>query len=303
MRITFARDLIEESVRLAIVRSEDRVAFERDREGCYGGDAADPEARDARFAAMFDRWFARLDLVKPLHAALAERPRIGDSVAGMRVETAMRRGDQGIELFVAPPDADLGDVERRWLVARVLATTLVDADAAMAMLRPEMLHVSDMLDPAFEYEPELPPSPAGPTHDRLLLERYSALWAASVAYRLDREGRGSVALLRSARARLEAAFPMHADSLATAFVDIVAGRPPLHTAFVTLAIEPRRSSSAPARGSRCSLCGFPTYTFAGSADVERVSANVRLDFPTWSTDEATCPQCVDLYASRLPASP
>jgi hypothetical protein len=184
----------------------------------------------------------------------------------------------------------------------MLASTLGDPDAVTTMLRPELLHVDDMLDPAFEYEPELPPSPAGPTHDRLLLERYSALWSASVAYRLDGEGRGWPALLTAANARLERAFPMHVEGAATVFADIVAGHAPRHRAFVQLATEPRGTSVGPVRGSRCALCGFPTYAFARPADIERVSTKVRKDFPAWHVDQPTCPQCVDLYDARLPAS-
>lgn len=303
MRVDFARELIEESVRLAAARSEERFAFERDREDCYESEYDDTEAREARFAAVFDRWFGRLHIADPVHMALAERPRIAESVAGMRVETATRAGDQGVELFVAPPEAGAAEAERRWLVGRILPVTLVEVAAATALLRPELLHVCDMLDPDFEYEPELPPSPAGPTHDRLLLERYGALWAASVAYRLEREGQRSATRLQDARARLVGAFPMHADDLDVVFADLLAGRRLRHGELVRIATAPRGIDAGPVRGSRCSLCGFPTYAFADAVDVAGVGEKVRVDFPMWEANAATCPQCVDLYASRLPASP
>jgi hypothetical protein len=299
MRVIFARDLIEESTRQAVAVSGQRALYDRERESCYGADADD---RDAQFARVHEHWFTRLGLAGPVHATLAERPRIASAVAVLRVETAIRPGDQGIELFVAAPDPEASDAERRWLVARIVPGVLIDAEAATAMLRPELLHIDDMLDPAFQYEPELPPSPAGPTHDRLRLERYGALWSASVAYRLDKEGRGSPALVAAAHARLERAFPMHAGAIATTFPDLLTAAPPRHGDFVAQATEPRGTPAGPVRGARCSLCGFPTYAFAKTADVVRVGATVRIDFPAWHAGEPTCPQCVDLYAARLPAS-
>jgi DNA-binding LacI/PurR family transcriptional regulator len=44
-----------------------------------------------------------------------------------------------------------------------------------------LLHIADMVDPAFGYQPAVPEVDGGPTYARLLQDRYRALWDVSVA--------------------------------------------------------------------------------------------------------------------------
>jgi hypothetical protein len=294
MRIQIDRDLVEEAVHAAMIAHPDVRAFHRDRERCYESRAED---RDARFAECFQSWFDRLGLSRSIDAAFSERRAIVEQVAQARVSATRRRKDQGVELFVAPPQAELCERDRRLLHARVLASTLADPDAALVMLRPELLHVADMLDPEFGYRPELPVAESGPTQDRMLLDRYSALWSASVVGRLIAAGLlGSQARERSA-ARLAAAFPMHAEQLEEVFGFLLEGARPPHDDLVAIALDPRalgEPSVGDGHPHRCCLCGCPTSRFEPTDRLSGIVDAIRAHVPTWSPADPVCPQCADI---------
>jgi hypothetical protein len=294
MRVHIDRDLIEETVHAAMARHPDAAAFHRERERCYEGRVED---RDARFGACFQSWFDRLGLGRAIDAALCERPAIAEQIAQARMSATRRRKDQGVELFVAPPQAALAERDRRLLHARVLASVLADPQAALAMLRPELLHVADMLDPEFGYRPELPPAQSGPTQDRMLLDRYSALWTASVVGRLVSEGLvGAHARQRSA-AQLAAVFPMHAERVEETFGFLLDGARPAHDDLVTIALDPRslaECSGGNGHPHRCSLCGCPTSRFEPAVRLSGIVDAIRAHVPTWNPADPVCPQCADL---------
>ncbi|GAF93639.1 unnamed protein product, partial [marine sediment metagenome] len=249
----------------------------------------------------------RLSLEGPLRLALDEQPLIQQHVGRCGVSHAQRARNQGAELYVAPAEAGITGRERRRLRIRLLPSTLRHGHDALRLLRYELLHVADMLDPSFAYEPELPRAEAGPTHDRLLLTRYSALWAATVTGRLVRaghlEGRERGKVLR----RFVQAFPMLAADPEPTFSRFFDCERPAHGVLVELALNPRASlrEAGPDRrdpGSRCALCEFPSYSFASPHALEAdVVEEILSDFPVWTRADPICPQCVDLYGSRKAA--
>jgi hypothetical protein len=56
------------------------------------------------------------------------------------------------------------------------------------LLRHELMHVADMLDPAFGYERSLPTSDDGPSADNIVRDRYRVLWDVTIDGRLARAG-------------------------------------------------------------------------------------------------------------------
>ncbi len=257
----------------------------------------DPEERERAFHALYRRWFGALELDRPLTEALARYPEVGRAVAACTVVPAIRRADEGAELFVRPCDARTVPEDRR-LVIRMRWETLVDSSATRALLDREMLHADDMVDPSFGYEPGLGHSPGGQTADRLLLDRYAALWGASVAGRLARQGRAPPSAREEALARFVAAFPMLADDPESSFSQFWDGRP-THREIVEFARSPRglASGSGPEPGSRCPLCAMPSYHFAERVG-SRVAEAIAFDFPDWHPVAGVCLQCAEIYRTR-----
>jgi len=287
--------LVEEAVWAAMRGRPEKKLFHAEREKAYS--TPDPEARDLAFDAIHARWFRRLGLVRPLQVALAEQATIPAAVQRCRIAAVISDKDAGAELYVKGP-------EDRSLVIRICPQTLVHRERALEFLRRELMHVADILDPSFEYEPRLPRSPSGPSHDRLLQDRYGALWRSSVDGRLVRNGRLDARVRAARLGEFCRAFSCLGEKTQDCFDRIFTGPRPLHFVFVAMAMDPevafdvRRAS--PGHGRRCPLCGFPTTYFEplpGKLPAEALQS-IRSDFPAWRIQAGLCPQCADLYRAR-----
>lgn len=177
--LEFEARLAEEAVLRVVVGQACEAEFRRERDPIY--EIADAEAREERFRDLHVAWFERLGLGAPLEQALAEQPSIEARTRGARVLGAASRRAEGADLQVERRQTPL-------LVVRLRPTTLVDAEAARRLLRRELLHVADMLDPVFGYDAAPPVSDGGPVLDGLHIERYRVLWDAWTSGRMQRRG-------------------------------------------------------------------------------------------------------------------
>jgi hypothetical protein len=224
--------LVEEAVWLAL-RDDTTDDFHAQREALY--EIEDAEDRERAFAELARDRFEGLGLRDRLEKPLAERPRIAPAVGLCTASRATSPREEGVELYVQPARS-AGPADRR-LHIRLRPETLVDARAAQSLLRNELLHVADMLDPAFGYEPFLSASDAGQTYDRLLLERYGALWSTSVTGRLVQSRMLAPAARAPALSRFARAFPGLAGTHAV-FERLFTGQRPTHAELVEFAHKP-----------------------------------------------------------------
>ncbi len=322
--IDYELELVEEAVFLALRGHPRQGGFRRQRDRAY--EVRDPEAREATFRKLHGEWFDQLGLARPIVQALEERPSIAAATQGCRVGRARAREEEGAELFVRPAAAGAGEPELRWVVVRLRPEALSLPERLVQFLRHEFLHIADMLDPHFGYEPHLPPAVAGPAHERLLQDRYRALWDATIDGRLASLGRAP-ASARAERLRdFTRAFPMLGAAAEGAFARFFDGVACTHADMVAFVTSPGGFAGAsrdarptcppgsdsappvvtgPHPGERCPLCRFPTYAFepdpAGLP--HGVLAAIGQDFPAWVPAHGLCLQCADLYRCRsLPAA-
>jgi hypothetical protein len=294
-RVEIHPRLVEESVWTALRARPERAAFHRMRAPLYAVEP--PEVRDAAFERAHLDWFRRLGLVEPVSRAVGEQSDALRSVGRFLMLPARRTRDQAAELFVA---ADGG----RTIVVAIRPEVLADARATLALLRRELLHVADMLDPEFRYEPRLPEQPAGPVHDRILQDRYRVLWSCSVEGRLAALGRIDFGAREGRLAEFRGAFPALGDSAEACFERIFSGPRPDHPGLVALAADPARAAGGPEPARRapgpCSLCGFPTHEFEpdpAALPREALEA-IQSDHTGWDPGRPVCRQCADLYRAR-----
>jgi hypothetical protein len=292
VKLDLELSLVEEAVWLAL-RDETAEEFHSQREALYEVD--DVEDRERAFSELYLAWFERRGLRRLLERVLTERPRIAAGVGLCTVSRATRPREEGAELYVQSHPRKTPGPEDRRLHIRLRPETLVDAPAARSLLRSELLHVADMLDPSFRYAPHLSPSDAGPTHDRLLLERYGALWSATVTGRLVRSGMLAPAARDPAFSRFAGAFPALAGTEA-AFERFFSEERPTHTELVQFAQAPNMRTCAQSGTWRCPLCECPVQ---GSRDVadDALATRIRRDFPNWQPDAGACLRCRELYES------
>ena len=297
--VEFHPRLVEEAVWAAIQWRRDAGVFHREREEVY--DEPDPEARERAFARLHAAWFERLGLAIPVVRAIAEQGRALDAARRVLLAPVTSEKREGAELFVAAP----GEFS---VVVTLRPGILADAEAVRDLLRPELLHVADMLDPAFAYEPRLPEQALGPAHDRRLLDRYRSLWNCSVDGRLVRIGHLDPGA-RAARLReFTGVFASLGEEAGTCFERIFSGPRPRHPELVALAADPEAGFGlrppGHAGGGRCPLCGFPTADLEPRPDLlpARVVEEIVSEFPSWGPQGGICPQCADLYRARTVAT-
>jgi hypothetical protein len=285
--------LVEEAVLRAIAGRPDERAFRRARDRLYRLPEGDP--REHAFSTLHGEWFARLGLGQPIHAALAELPLLAAHCRQCVVTAAPTRTDEGADLLVDDDGA-------RTVLMRLRPTAFLAPDALLALLRAELLHVADMLDRAFGYEPALPEVDSGPTAARLLRDRYRALWNASVAGRLAGRGVADDALVARAQRDFATAFPMLDAAAPAAFARFFTDGAPTHAELVAFAVAPRGAGVVERLmpGGRCPLCRFPTH--APEPTPENLPADLLADitarFPAWRPAHGICRQCADLYRAR-----
>ncbi len=186
-RIDYDPALLEEAVLLAVSgRSEERP-FRRERNPIY--ETRDPDRREASFRAFHRDWFLRLGLGNPVEQALNEHPILAESTRCCLVAAAPAKKDESAELFVTPPGQGLDDSERHSIMLMISATSFLNAGSLLLLLRHELLHITDMLDPAFEYTPASFLTEDGDIRNTLFQERYRAMWDATIDGLLVRTGR------------------------------------------------------------------------------------------------------------------
>ena len=298
MHLTYDPGLVDEAVLLSErTAPRDAVrAFRRERDRVY--EITDPDEREAAFEALHLRWFAGLQLPNLVESLVAERANIGEWLEEGRVLRAVTRQEEGADLV---DQVMSGEGDRRpILVLRLRPVTLFEPEALRALVRHELMHIADMLDPAFGYQRALPASDDGPSRDNVQRDRYRVLWDVTIDGRLARAGGDSRHPTREVRwQEFAATFSMLGDDCRRAFDEWFDNPHPTHAALAAFAMAPAGSEQTGDSG-RCPLCRFPVAVL--DPRPERLSAAtiaaIRGQHPSWEIDQGLCPQCLDLYEGR-----
>jgi hypothetical protein len=286
--------LAEEGVLLGIRGHPREKAFRRSRDPLY---RLPEERRSSAFARFHLEWFQELGFAQPIELAVGELPILARECHRCVVGRALASRDEGADLLVAP---GLPGRAGRTIAVRLRPAAFADPAALLGLLRSELLHVADMVDPEFGYDTRLPATDGGPAYEQLLRDRYRVLWQTTVVGRLVRRGALPSSAACDSFARFAAAFPMLGASADVAFARIFHEWPLTHAELVAFAADPRargdRFSLGP--GGRCPLCRFPTYAPEPDQLAPAVLSAIAKDFPGWQHTDGLCRQCADLYRAR-----
>ncbi|MBI1815171.1 MAG: hypothetical protein HYR72_09350 [Deltaproteobacteria bacterium] len=289
--------LIEEAVLRRIAGHSAERPFRRERDRLYL--ITNEAKREQTFQQFHQRWFAQLELGGPIDAALGELPILAQTCVRCFVTRAALPSDEGADLLVASD----GSICERTVLIRLRVVSFDDPVALLTLLRFELLHVADMADAAFGYEPTLPSVDGGPSYERLLRDRYRALWNVSIAGRLHRRGVASPDAKAVAHRGFVAAFPGLGDAEADeTFEHFFDSTTCSHADLVAFALTPHARGAARGlvAGGRCPLCRFSTYTPEPAPEdlPNEVVACIAQDFADWQPTDGLCRQCADLYRAR-----
>jgi hypothetical protein len=297
--LQFDAHLVEEAVLLRISRHAGEPFFRRMRNRIY--EIENPEEREDRFRRFHGDWFLRLQLGHPLETALAEQPELRKKTRLCAVVTAITRQDEGADLHGVTRQPDAADALPPVIVIKLRPNALMDETGVLPFLRHELMHIADMLDPAFGYEPLLPRSALGPSHENLIRERYKVLWDTWISGRLQRRGWAGPAIRQTRWDQFAKAFSFLGATAEAKFAGVYESGAQTHRAFVelatTAAVSENESGKPQARF--CPLCRFPTYNLNSAADLAAtVLDEIAADHPGWQPHQGLCDQCAELYRTR-----
>ena len=296
-RIAYDAVLVEESVLLAERRlsAAEAGTFRAERDRIY--DVDDPDEREARFEELHGRFFLQLGLDRPLHEVLAERPELLLRTRGCRILPAVSRQEE-----MADMRAEVGAHAEAapTIVVRLRPQSLLDPETLRTLLRRELLHVADMLDPAFGYIRELPSVDRDPAVLNLLRERYRVVWDATIDGRLSRGGLLGTRVRAARLSEFTRAFPMLSDSAERAFAPWFDGPRPTHASIVAFIQEPLGPGTTDV--ARCPLCRLPTRALERRPEgLDRdVLRAIERDYPDWRPEHGRCARCAEVYEALLP---
>ena len=301
LKLFYDPRLIEEAVFHAQRDGYVSAEFQERRNRIY--EIADVDERERLFNELNRAWFDRLGLAKVIEQSLQEQPLIGAHIEHCFVVGATQAKEEGAELFVAPDDVKNGH-GKRTLRLLIRPESLLNTDKLRTFLRHELFHISDMLDPAFAYEPTLPKAEGGPTYDTLITNRYRVLWDMTIAGRMLRRGWCAATVGDQQLNDFRHAFPMLDRECEELFERFFDAAEPRHKELAALAFDPRAATdnclNQAVAGTHCSLCRFPTHAFESApANLgAEVLAAIKADFPDWTPAKGLCVQCADLYRGR-----
>jgi hypothetical protein len=276
--VAYAAELIEAAVLEALRVAPGAAEFRRRRDALY--EIADAEARERAFGELHARWFERLRLGQPLEVALGESPAIPRACDRALVARATS-GDETADLLVTPS-------ARATVVIQVRAETLACAERALLLLRRQLMHVADMLDPAFGYSPRLD---TGTPRASIIRARYRVLWDLTIDSRLVRRGHVPPDARADRRREFCRAFGELDDAVDAVFTRAWDADGLTHAEILALAVGTRRPE--------CPLCGLPSCDLLASRTLAPATVHaLRGDFPAWTEDAGVCRRCAELYQAR-----
>ena len=300
-RIEIQPQLIEEAVARVMADHVEADLFWRERERLY--ENTDAETREAAFRNFNESWFNHLGLLASLSQILKVWPILTAETSHCILIRARDKKQLGAELYITTEKPSLPARERRTIAVQLTPELLSQPGPLLEFLRHEFLHLVDMLDPHFGYEPNFSKSEAGPVYDHLLQSRYTVLWDITIDGRLHRRGWLPEAAREKHFTHFKRAFQGENDKLVKTFAHFFEQNSHTHRELVEFAQHPEKwlageTAEASAKG-RCALCHFPTFHLIDPnvLGVELI-AKIREHYPKWNSAQFICHQCADLYEAR-----
>ena len=308
IEIRYEPSFLEEAVFLELSAREAagdrRVAqvFHAQRAALYDA-AASPEQREAAFRKFAARYFEELGFAELFAARLEECPLVAAHVHAVLVRRVFCRKEERVELYVLPGSTarqDSGSPTTLLIDLQVMRCR--DRQRLAAWLRHELMHICDMLDPAFAYQPHPELGGEYELENDLIRERFRLLWDLRTEGRMRRRGWQAVTEDTIRHREFERVFapwePLRREAV---WRDCGSRDNWTQRELLALAQDERLTRMLGQGGIRCPLCHFPTREGVRdwSGGQATVAEAIHMDYPMWQPSHGACLQCAELYRSRL----
>jgi hypothetical protein len=184
--------------------------------------------------------------------------------------------------------------------------------------RHELMHIADMLDSEFGYDPDTKVG-QNPGEETLILQRYRVLWCLNIDSRLQAAGKESMLSKEDRFKEFRSWYrKIPPTQLKSVFEGLWQTEAMTHSELVEMATDTTRvmeraleieGSDVPEiqnkimlmPGFPCPLCRFPTYSWVENLDTsveKHVLDFIRENHPGWDTEFGACDRCVEVYKLR-----
>lgn len=295
--IEFGADFIEETVFLTIHelerQGERRELVKRFHDQRCGRYEVLDKTDKNRFEKFYSDFFTELGLRHFFYRLIADFPQLAERSSRFLIRRSYGRKSEGAELFVRR--------SVRTVVTALQTTRILDLSFLSGYLRHEWTRISDMLDPAFEYDAHASLEADHEIEENLNRDRFKILWDLSIASRLLKKEVVSFLNIEDLNKQFERVFSSWLPEDCKAIYDAVTRVWPISQkaliGFSAAGVRKRVSDLAPVR---CPLCHFTSYQLLNhwEDDLASICSMAREDYPSWVPEEGMCEQCFELFRSR-----
>jgi len=279
--------------------------------------------REPEFKKLYQYLFGIWGFSDIVRDAFNEFPALKEKIGIVLVKGVLKEDQEGV------------DILRKWgSVERELAKEFEDKglkgvgikliprrfyDPALTRYcRHELTHISDMLDSAFNYDPDTKVG-QNPGEETLILHRYRVLWCLNIDSRLMRTGKEQMLSKEDRFKEFRSWYrKIPPGQLKSVFEGLWQAEALTHSELVEMASDTLRVMDRAVEvdggevpetqnkvmlmpGFPCPLCRFPTYSWV--EDLENKLEKYVLDFirdnhPGWDSEFGACDRCVEVYKLR-----
>jgi hypothetical protein len=298
--IEFDPSFVEEAVFLAVKYNEKEGNesiirnFHNEREKIY--QRLTDEDRNASFQQLYNEYFNKLEIKDIFEKIVRDFPLLHQPNISLFIKKVWSKKEEDTELYV---DGDLKTVYIALMANRILQPLCIQA-----VLRHDLLRISDMLDPRFQYNPFIHLDGKHELENNLIKDRFRILWDMSIDARLREKGYPTIKSREEQKKVFEKTFFfLNENERKFIYFKLVGCDSLMHIDLLNWAQDARSVKTLGEGGVRCPLCDFTCYDPIKNWSQEAlvVANEVKKDHPQWSLELGLCPQCYDFYSCKVKA--
>lgn len=279
--------------------------------------------REEEFKKLYQHLFAKWGFADIFREAFDEAPEVKAKIGIVLVRGVLKESQEGVDILrkwgtVEAKLAEKFEEEGLKGVGVKLIPRRFYDPALSRYFRHELMHIADMLNEDFGYDPDTKVG-FNPGEEHLILNRYRILWCLHIDSRLVRDGKEPMFnreyRFREFRSWYRKIPPTQVESVFEGLwqTDFLSHAELAEMAADTMRVLERavdlEDSEAPPvptkpllmPGFPCPLCRFPTYTWV--EDLEEKVEGYVLDFirenhPGWDVEYGACDRCIEVYKLR-----
>lgn len=267
-------------------------SFYSERNQIY--ELASAAERDKSFQKFYEKMFLNLGLRGLFDDIFSEFRLLDQPQLVIYVRRVYSKKDEGADLF---RDGELLNV-----LLTIQPMRVANQEYLKAFLRHEIMHICDMLDPAFRYNPSLELNALNDTEENLIRERFRILWAMFIDVRTALNGLTPLWSVEKHRRDFDRAFQFWSEDERSIVLNrLTSGELFTHKELLEWSMDRRLTKHLGEGGLLCPICLLPSFT-AADKDVSyfpEVVKYIKEDRPDWELKMGICAQCFDLYSSRM----